>query len=146
MTWKLKEGQVLAYIYRIVQKQPPRGVPRKRCSKNMQQMYRWHPWVNTLRHGCSPVNLLHIFGTPFPKNTSGRLILIVLCRTQQFPVYLILLWPYSRGIFKTLSKTLDWAYFCKSTEWLIAVFGKNSIKNVWQGPRYASIWRYFESF
>ena len=30
-----------------------------------------------LRHGCSPVNLLHIFRTPFPKNTSGRLLLIV---------------------------------------------------------------------
>ena len=24
----------------------------------------------TLRHRCSPVNLLHIFGTHFPKNTS----------------------------------------------------------------------------
>ena len=29
----------------------------------------------TLRHGCSPVNLLHNFRTPFPKNTSGRLLL-----------------------------------------------------------------------
>ena len=29
----------------------------------------------TLRHGCSPVNLLHIFRTPFLKNTSGRLLL-----------------------------------------------------------------------
>ena len=29
----------------------------------------------TLRHGCSPVNLLHIFRTPFPKNTSGWLLL-----------------------------------------------------------------------
>ena len=28
-----------------------------------------------LRHGCSPVNLLHIFRTPFPKNTSGGLLL-----------------------------------------------------------------------
>ena len=28
-----------------------------------------------LRHGCSPVNLLHIFRTPFPRNTSGRLLL-----------------------------------------------------------------------
>ena len=28
-----------------------------------------------LRHGCSPLNLLHIFKTPFPKNTSGRLLL-----------------------------------------------------------------------
>ena len=28
-----------------------------------------------LRHGCSPVNLLHIFRIPFLKNTSGRLFL-----------------------------------------------------------------------
>ena len=31
-----------------------------------------------LRHGCSPVDLLHIFRAPFPKNTSGRLLLILL--------------------------------------------------------------------
>ena len=30
---------------------------------------------STLRHGCSPVNLLHIFSIPSPKNTSGRLLL-----------------------------------------------------------------------
>ena len=29
----------------------------------------------TLRYGCSPVNLLHIFRTPFLKSTSGRLLL-----------------------------------------------------------------------
>ena len=28
-----------------------------------------------LWHGCSPVNLLHILRTPFPKNASGRLLL-----------------------------------------------------------------------
>ena len=28
----------------------------------------------TLWHGCSPVNLLHIFRTPFPKNISGWLL------------------------------------------------------------------------
>ena len=28
-----------------------------------------------LRHGCSPVNLLHILRTPFIKNTSGGLLL-----------------------------------------------------------------------
>ena len=32
----------------------------------------------TLRHGYSPINLLHIFRTPFPKNTSGRLLLSIL--------------------------------------------------------------------
>ena len=31
----------------------------------------------TLQHGCSPVNLLYIFKTPFLKNTSGRLFLDV---------------------------------------------------------------------
>ena len=29
----------------------------------------------TLRHGCSPVNLLYSFRAPFPKNTSGQLLL-----------------------------------------------------------------------
>ena len=29
-----------------------------------------------LRHGCSPVNLLHLFRTPFPKNTYGGLYLL----------------------------------------------------------------------
>ena len=28
----------------------------------------------TIRRGCSPLNLLHILRTPFPKNTSGRLL------------------------------------------------------------------------
>ena len=28
-----------------------------------------------IRHGCSPVNLLDIFRTPFPRNTSGWLLL-----------------------------------------------------------------------
>ena len=28
------------------------------------------------RYGCSPVNLLHIFRTPFPKNTSEGLLLV----------------------------------------------------------------------
>ena len=28
-----------------------------------------------LRHGCSPVNFLHIFRTSFPKNISGQMLL-----------------------------------------------------------------------
>ena len=31
----------------------------------------------TLRHRCSLVNLLHIFGAPFPRNTSWWLLLII---------------------------------------------------------------------
>ena len=61
------------------QKQPSRGVLRNRCSENMQQIYRRKLQSNfieiTLRHGCSLVNLLHIFRTPVSKNTSGGLLL-----------------------------------------------------------------------
>ena len=72
----------------LLQKQPPRGVPRKRFSGNMQQLYRRTPcrivisiklrrkFIEiTLLHGCSPVNLLHIFRNPFTRNTSERLLL-----------------------------------------------------------------------
>ena len=47
----------------------------------MQQIYRRTPMPKCdfieipLRHGCSPVNLLHIFRTPFLKNTFGWLLL-----------------------------------------------------------------------
>ena len=74
------------------QKKPSRGVARKRCSENMQQIYRRTPMPNcdfnkvakqrfeiTLRHGCSPLIFLHIFRTSFTKNTSGRLLLEFLC-------------------------------------------------------------------
>ena len=56
----------------INQKQPSKGVLRKRCSENMQQSN----FVEiTLQHGCSLVNLLHIFRTPFPKKISGEMLL-----------------------------------------------------------------------
>ena len=71
-----------------IQKQPPRGVFRKSCSENMQRIYRRTPWQSVISiklqsnfieikfwHGCSPVNLLHIFRKPFSQNTSKRLLL-----------------------------------------------------------------------
>ena len=61
---------------------------RKRCSENMQQIYRRIPmpkvdsikllcnFIDTkLGHGCSPVNLLLIFRAPFPESTSEGLLL-----------------------------------------------------------------------
>ena len=68
--------------------QSSRGVPMKRCSENMLQIYRRTPMPKcdfnkllckfiemTLRHRVSPVNLVHIFKKPFLKNTSGWLLL-----------------------------------------------------------------------
>ena len=48
-----------------------------------------HPCRNveiTLRHGYSPVNLLHIFRTHFTKNTSGRLLL----KTEKWKLHITL--------------------------------------------------------
>ena len=71
-----------------IQKQPPRGVLRKRCPEDIQQIYRRTPMPKcdsnkfakqlyeiALRHGCSPLNFLHIFRTPLTKNTSRWLLL-----------------------------------------------------------------------
>ena len=44
-----------------------------------------------LRHECSSVNLLHIFRTPFPKNTSEGLLL----HLQKLFLSIILLWNTS---------------------------------------------------
>ena len=72
------------------QKQPSRVLLKKKCSENMHQIYWRTPMPKcdfnnvallcyfieiALRHGCSPVNLLRIFKTPFLKNTSGRPLL-----------------------------------------------------------------------
>ena len=51
-------------------------------------------------HGCSPVNLLHIFRTTFPKNTPGRLLL----PTDIYST----LQNISQGIFSSRKKELYW--------------------------------------
>ena len=48
-----------------------KGILRNFIKITLRQVY-WNHNI-TLRHGCSPVNLLGIFRTPFPKNTSERL-------------------------------------------------------------------------
>ena len=49
------------------QRQPPRRVPRKRCSENMQQIYRKTPMLKCDFNKA-------IFRTPFPKITYGWLL------------------------------------------------------------------------
>ena len=59
-----------------------------------------------LRHECSPVNLLHIFRTPFLKNTSRGLLLMICC--------FILKALFLYKIFKYLS----WLFWlCRKTAW-----------------------------
>ena len=67
---------------------PPRGVPMKKYSEIMQQIYRRAPILKcgfikvesyfikiTFQHRCFPVNFLHVFGTPVYINTFGWLLL-----------------------------------------------------------------------
>ena len=51
------------------EKQPSRGFLRKRCSENIVSIKLFLRFIEiAVLHGCSPVNLLHIFRTPFYKN------------------------------------------------------------------------------
>ena len=73
-----------------IQKQAYIGVLRKKVfwkyAVNLQENTQAKVWFQTTTAllkshfsiRCSPVNLLRIFRTPFPKNTSGRLLLNVL--------------------------------------------------------------------
>ena len=112
--------------------QPPRGVSWKKCSENMQQIYRRTPMPKcdfskvieiALRHGCSPVNLLHIFGAPFPKNTLGRLFLYVLYIFDTQKVTLLNLPASYRGLWRSVNWFLlviladDLFYMLKGDAW-----------------------------
>ena len=46
-------------------------MPKYDFNKVALQLHRNH-----IRYRCSPVNLLHIFRTPFPQNNSGEMLLI----------------------------------------------------------------------
>ena len=62
----LEEG-VLKIYCKFTGEQPCRSLISKKLLFNFIEI--------ELLHGCSPINLLHIFRTPFLKNTSGRLLL-----------------------------------------------------------------------
>ena len=102
-TAQLRKKEVCIEVFvEICQKKSSRVVLRKRCSENMQHIYRrtcvisikipicdfnkvyrcvisikllWNFVEIALWHGCSPVTFLNIFRTSFPKNNSGGLLL-----------------------------------------------------------------------
>ena len=64
MIWSSRPGMFigksdLKICNKFIAEQPCRGVISKKLFCNFIEI--------TLQHGCSPVNLLHIFRTPFPK-------------------------------------------------------------------------------
>ena len=70
--------QFLLYFF---QKQPFRGVLLRTCSENIQQIYKRTPMPK--RDLNKVVNLLLIFRTPFPKNTSAGLLLVLFMITKR---------------------------------------------------------------
>ena len=82
-----------------------------------------------LRHRCSPVNLLHIFRTPFPRKTSGRLLLLLPKSSR--PVVFC-----KKGVFENLfqiyiqENTCDNVVFSVMLQ--VTTLRKNSITGVFQ--------------
>ena len=85
LVWDRIRDSISLYLTLL---QPSRGVFKKRCSENMQQICRRHPCQSvisikllcnfieiTLRHVCSPVYLLDNLKTPVLKSTFGWLFL-----------------------------------------------------------------------
>ena len=66
----IKSSIINRKIIHTHQKQPSRGVLRKRCSENMQHIYRRTPMPK-----CDFNKVALQLRTPFLKNTSGRLLL-----------------------------------------------------------------------
>ena len=77
----------------VFQKQPSGDVLLGRYSENIQQIYRWTLIAKCDFNKVSPVNLLYISRTPFPRNTSGRLLLVFACLKWKTLASVILLLP-----------------------------------------------------
>ena len=81
INWRKTSNQFSSWDHSqtLPKKKSSRNVLMKRCSENMQQMYKRTPAPKyaevCFQHGCFSVNLLHISRTPFPKNTLGWLLL-----------------------------------------------------------------------
>ena len=68
---------VLKICRKFTREHPCRSVISRNFQRNFIQI--------TLRHGCPPVNLLHIFRTAFYKNNYGRLVMNCSKNLANFP-------------------------------------------------------------
>ena len=86
-----RQSSLCNFTKKWLQKQSPGGVLIKRCYENISKFTEEHSCRSVisikllssfveiaLQHECSPVNLLHVFRTPFYKSTSGWLFLWLL--------------------------------------------------------------------
>ena len=98
----IKDGHVNTYIgiLELFRSSHPEVFLEKDFLKIWSKFTRKHTWRSmisikllcnfieiTLRHGCSPVDLMHIFKTFFPKNTSGGLLLYFCNDTHRERIY-----------------------------------------------------------
>ena len=104
------------FIEILLQKQPSRGVleiwskftGQYPCRSAFSIKLQSNFIEMTLRNGCSPVDLLHIFGTHFPKNNSGRLPLPLVSSITAFRLQ-----AYNNlHTLISLRRLLNYVFFC----------------------------------
>ena len=91
----------------------------------------------TLQLGCSPVNLLDIFGTPFCKNTSGRLLL----KDNLSQSILLTLWPITTQQLKFSIK--DFSSNCHQIRSFLRIWSHSPEKSLMENIIFCAV--YFKS-
>ena len=108
---------VLKICYKFTREHAYRGVISVKLLCNFIEI--------THRHGCSLVNLLHIFNTPFPGNTSGGLLLERVLNTALFKPFIRDC--HEKFLHEKKKKKKNWSNFFFWTS--LALAHKNNISN-----------------
>ena len=91
-----------------------------------------------LQYGCFPVSLLHIFRTPFLKNTSGRLLLYIICRERWTQICAVPLANQLRAVTDTFrplaQQNIRQINFTKVKVLLLLVKAENIYRNAAKMP------------
>ena len=78
------------------------GILMKKCSENIQQIYRRIPICKCDLHRCSPVNLLYIFSTHFYKNAVEWLLLAIVRLLARLYIRSVVISKYNFNFPQTL--------------------------------------------